>query len=36
LIKKVSVASIAKINDVARTTMINFIKSRGLKSEAIN
>jgi len=31
--KGVNVSSIAKINDVARSTMINFIKSRGLKSE---
>ena len=30
LSKKVSVASIAKINNVARTTMVNFIKGRKL------
>jgi len=33
LSKKVAVASIAKIHDVARTTMINFIKSRKLNAE---
>jgi DNA invertase Pin-like site-specific DNA recombinase len=34
--KKISVAAIAKIHDVGRTTMTSFIKSRGLKKEEIS
>ena len=33
LVKKVSVASIAKIHNVARSTMVNFIKSRKIKND---
>lgn len=34
--KNISVAAIAKIHDVGRTTMTSFIKSRGLKKEEIS